>query len=148
MGVLSHMSENTMTIDFSSVGNIEDFRSVPEGDYPCRISEIRESKSPAGHSRWGIRWEVCHGEWQGRTACWDSLHWSERGLPRAKFLLGLLGFEIQGPLEIDARQLEGKQALVTVVSEEREDPVTGIRRLRNRVPYSGYGTFVPPKKSG
>lgn len=74
MLVLSHMSENTMTIDFSSVENIEDFRSVPEGDYPCRISEIRESKSPAGHSRWGILWEVCHGEWQGRTACWDSLH--------------------------------------------------------------------------
>ena len=76
------------------------------------------------------------------------MHWSERGLPRAKFLLGFLGFEIQGPLEIDARQLEGKQALVTVVIEEREDPVTGIRRLRNRVPYSGYGPFVPPKKSG
>jgi hypothetical protein len=34
--------------------------------------------------------------------------------------------------------LEGREAWVVCAAEEREDPVTGIRRLMNRVPFAGY----------
>lgn len=136
-----------MQIDLSKVENVEDLRSVPPGEYPCQIVEVRETRSPAGHLRWGLRWEVDHGEWQGRTACWDSLHWSERGMPRAKFVLQVLGFPVEGALELEPHQLMGRRALVTVQPEEREDPVTGLRRLTNRVPFTGYsalaGTGLP-----
>ncbi len=128
-----------MQIDLTNVENIEDLRSVPPGEYLCRVIEVRESRSPAGHVRWGIRWEVDHGEWQGRTACWDSLHWSERGKPRAKFLLQVLGFPVTGKLEIQPQELVGLKALVIVQPEEREDPSTGMRKLVNRVPFTGYG---------
>lgn len=127
-----------MQIDLTNVENIEDLRSVPAGEYPCRVVEVRETRSPAGHVRWGLRWEVDHGEWQGRTACWDSLHWSERGMPRAKYVLQVLGFPVQGKLEIEPQQLVGLKALVLVQPEEREDAATGIRRLVNRVPFAGY----------
>ena len=85
-----------MKVDFGSVENIEDLRAVPPGEYCCLIAEVRESESPAGHTRWGLRWEVANGEYVGKTACWDSLHWSERGMPRAKYLLNTLGIDAQG----------------------------------------------------
>ncbi len=128
-----------MQIDLSNVENIEDLRSVPPGEYLCRVVEVRESRSPAGHVRWGLRWEVDAGEWQGRTACWDSLHWSERGMPRAKFVLQVLGFPVGGKLDIQPQELMGLKAFVVVQPEEREDAATGVRRLVNRVPFTGYG---------
>ena len=133
-----------MQIDLSQVDNIEDLRSVPPGEYVCRVAEVRESRSPAGHVRWGIRWEVTRGDWAGRTACWDSLHWSERGLPRVKFVLQMLGFDVAGTLDLAAERLNGCEAVVLVRPEEREDPVTGIRRMMNRVPFAGYAPVPPP----
>lgn len=127
-----------MEIDFARVDDLEDLRSIPEGEYLCRIVEVRESRSPSGHVRWGLRWQVDHGDWQGRTACWDSLHWSERGLPRAKYVLRTLGFDVAGELAVRATDLEGRRAWVQCASEEREDPSTGIRRLVHRVPFAGY----------
>lgn len=130
-----------MQIDLSRVENVEDLRSVPAGEYPCSIAEVRETRSAAGHLRWGLRWEVDHGEWQGRTACWDSLHFSERGMPRAKFVLQVLGFPVGGTLDLEPQQLVGRRAMVLVQPEEREDPVSGIRRLSNRVPFTGYAAL-------
>ena len=127
-----------MQIDLSTIENVEDLRSVPPGEYLCRVVEVRETRSPAGHLRWGLRWEVDRGEWQGRTACWDSLHWSERGMPRAKFVLQILGFPVSGQLDLQPPQLMGLKALVLVQPEEREAPTSGIRRLMNRVPFTGY----------
>lgn len=127
-----------MKYDFSNIENVEDLRAVEPGEYLCKVAEVRESDSPAGHSRWGLRWEVIQGDFAGRTACWDSLHWSERGLPRVKYVLEVLGFRTEGEGEIEVGELEGCEAWVQCTSEEREDPVTGIRRLMNRVPFAGY----------
>jgi len=127
-----------MQIDFSEITDVEDLRAVPEGEYICQVAEVRESQSPAGHIRWGLRWEVIQGEWQGRTACWDSLHWSERGLPRVKFVLKTLGQLGDGKADIQPTELQGCKALVTVTHQERDDPTSGIRRLTNRVPFAGY----------
>jgi hypothetical protein len=85
-----------------------------------------------------MRWEVVVGEYKGRTACWDSLHWSERGLPRVKFVLKTLGLKAEGPLDLQTDDIVGREALVEVAPEEREDPVSGVRRLMNRVPFAGY----------
>ena len=127
-----------MKIDFTSVSDIEDLRAVPPGEYECKVAEVRESQSPSGHIRWGIRWEVVAGEMVGKTACWDSLHWSERGLPRAKYVLQVLGLDTEGAVSMEPNELEGNLALVQVAPEEREDPVTGIWRCTNRVPFAGY----------
>jgi len=136
----------TMQIDLSQVDNIEDLRSVPPGEYMCRVAEVRESRSPAGHLRWGLRWEVVRGDWAGRTAAWDSLHWSERGLPRVKFALKMLGLDVESTKELAPTALNGREAVVEVRPEEREDSVTGIRRVSNRVPYAGYAPM--PEEDG
>jgi len=127
-----------MELDFSRIDDIDDLRAVPEGEYLCRVAEVRVSRSPSGHTRWGLRWEVAEGDFIGRTAAWDSLHWTDRGLPRLKYVLRVLGFDVSGPAVIEAPDLEGRRAVVLCVPEEREDPTTGLRRLLNRVPFAGY----------
>jgi hypothetical protein len=129
-----------MRIDLNQIQDIEDLRSVPMGEYHCKAVEVRESHSPAGHIRWGIRWEIVAGDFKGRTACWDSLHWSERGLPRAKFVLQMMGLakDSTGEFDLETDDLVGRSAMVEIVGEEREDPVSGVRRLTNRVPFAGY----------
>src|SRR5262245_28031180 len=127
-----------MRFDFSSVDDVESYVFVPEGEHDCRIADVREGTSRDGSARWSLRLEVLNGEWAGRTAAWDSLTWSERGVYRVKKVLEALGLDVRGELEIEPQDLLNLQARVRVVPEEREDPGTGRGQVRMRVPYLGY----------
>ena len=127
-----------MRFDFGSVEDVDSYVFVPEGEHDCRVAEVREGTSRDGSVRWSFRLEVLDGEWAGRTAAWDSLTWSERGVYRVKKALEALGLDVRGELEIEPQDLVNLQARVRIVPEEREDPVTGRRQVRNRVPYLGY----------
>jgi hypothetical protein len=127
-----------MRFDFSSVDDIESYVSVPAGTHHVRVAEVRDGRSRDGSSRWTFRLEVIDGDYAGRTAAWDSLTWSERGIFRVKKVLEALGLDVRGELEIDPKDLVNLQARVQVAPEEREDPVTGRRQVRMRVPYLGY----------
>lgn len=131
-----------MRFDFSDVQDVDSFASVPEGVHKCRVAEVREGQSRDGSVRWTFRLEVLDGEWAGRTAAWDSLTWSERGVFRVKRVLEVFGLDVSGEIEIEARDLVGMQARVLLQPEEREDPVSGRRQLRMRVPYQGYGSIT------
>ncbi len=127
-----------MEYDFSDVDDIESFVSVPEGTYVCRIDEVREGRAKDGSERWRFRLEVCRGEYAGRTAAWDSLTWSERGVLRVKAVLGALGVDVSGHVHLDAQDLVGLEASVQVVAREWEDAISGRRQVRMEVPYAGY----------
>lgn len=124
--------------DWSNVGEVEDYLSIPPGDYLCRIGEVRVGVTREGAERWGLRLEVRGGEYAGRTAAWDGLIWSERGLPRIKYVLGRLGFDTSGRLALDPEHLVGREVRATLEQEERDDPISGRRVIRLRVPYLGY----------
>jgi hypothetical protein len=130
-----------MHFDFSSVDDIESYVSVPEGEHNCRIAEVREGRARDGSVRWSFRLEVLDGEWVGRTAAWDSITWSERGVFRVKKVFEALGIDVRGELEIDPADLVDLRARIKVEPEEREDPLTGRRQVRMRVPYLGYAPF-------
>lgn len=127
-----------MNVDFSMIEDVESFLSIPEGSYVCRIAEVREGQTRDGSPRWALRLEVAAGEFAGRTAAWDGLVWSERGLPRVKCVLGHLGFDVGGALDVSPGDLLDRHILCQLVSEEREDPISGRRVVRLRVPYMGY----------
>ena len=127
-----------MRYDFSSVEDIESFVSIPEGRYLCRIAEVREGLSRDGSARWTMRLEVAEGDYAGRTAGWDGLTWSERGLPRVKRFLEVLGLDTRGVVDVESSDLVGRHVVAVFLEEEREDPLSGRRTLRLRVPYSGY----------
>ncbi len=127
-----------MHFDFRQVSDTQSFTSIPPGSYVCRIAEVREGLSRDGFVRWSMRLEVAEGPFAGKNAAWDSLTWSERGIPRVKKVLSSLGFDLSAPVEIDAPDLVRRCARVHLQNEEREDPATGQRTIRLRVPYAGY----------
>ena len=127
-----------MHFDFRQVPDVQVYTSIAPGIYVCRVGEVRDGLSRDGFVRWSLRLEVAEGPFAGKTAAWDSLTWSERGIPRVKKVLTALGFDLGAPVEIDSRDLLRRCARVQFQNEEREDPVTGQRTLRLRVPYMGY----------
>ncbi len=127
-----------MRFDFRQVHDVESFVSIPEGRYLCRVAEVREGLARDGSVRWSMRLEVADGEFAGRTAGWDSLTWSERGIQRVKRVLSALGLDTSGVLELEPGDLVGREVEAMFQAEEREDPLTGRRVLRLRVPFSGY----------
>ncbi|MCC6408058.1 MAG: hypothetical protein IT453_12925 [Planctomycetes bacterium] len=127
-----------MQFDFSQIEDFESYVSVPEGTYLCRVAEVREGIARDGSVRWGYRLEVAEGEYAGRTAAWDAITWSDRGVHRVKRVLASFGIDTRGSVELEASDLIGLRAFATLEPEEREDPVTGRRQVRLRVPYAGY----------
>lgn len=130
-----------MHYDFSQVQDTQSFISIPEGTYDCRIAEVREGLARDGSVRWSLRLEVLRGEYAGRTAGWDALTWSERGIPRVKRTLGAFGMDVSGEIDLEPGDLVGLGARISFEAEEREDPATGRRILRLRVPYAGYSVI-------
>jgi hypothetical protein len=127
-----------MKVDFSQIEDSESYVSIPEGTYLCRIAEVREHSTREGSPRWGIRLEVADGESAGRTAAWDALIFSERGLPRVKHVLACFGFDVSGPVELKPTDLVDLRARAQCMLEEYEDRLSGRRQRRLRVPYLGY----------
>jgi uncharacterized protein DUF669 len=138
------MNENETTgpdpkrFDFSQVEDFKDFVAVPNGTYLCRIVEVRVRRSRDGSDRWSLRWVVEDGPYGGRTAAWDNLTWSDRGIRRLKYVLSRLAFDVTGAIEIAPKDLVGRLARVTVFAEEFVNPATGARQIRSRVPFAGY----------
>jgi len=139
-----------MRYDFSQVEDVQDFVAVPNGTYLCKVAEVRERRARDGAERWSLRWIVEDGPYAGRTAAWDNLTWSERGIRRVKFVLGRLGQAVDGVLEVEPGSLVGRLARVTVYSEEFLNPATGVRQVRSRVPFAGYeaGSKAPLPDDG
>lgn len=125
-----------MDYDFTPIANEDPYLLLPEGVYLCRVAETRTGTARDGSERWSLRLEVVGGEHAGRTAAWDNLTWSERGVHRIKHVLEALGFDASGPLSVEPEELVGLQALVTLQVETYQGP-TGDRR-RMTVPYLGY----------
>ena len=137
-----------MHYDFSTVEDKDSFVSVPEGRHTCRVAEVRDGLARDGSVRWRFRLEVVDGDHAGRTAAWDSITWSERGIFRVKKVLEAFGFDVEGEVDVESGDLEGCTAAVQVEIEEWEDPLSGRRTLRNSVPYLGYARLEEAAPSG
>jgi hypothetical protein len=136
------------THDFEQVAELQDYASIPEGDYQCEITEVRTGATRDGSERWALRLQVLEGDYAGRTAAWDGLVWSERGLPRVKYVLTRLGFDTSGRVSLEPEDLVGRRVEAHLVLEEREDPRTGHTIKRLVVPYAGYEALGQPATSG
>ncbi len=130
-----------MRQDFAEIDESHSLINIPPGEYPCQVVDTRIHSTQDGSPRWGLHWKVLDGPMAGKTAAWDNLIWSERGLPRVKHALTMMGFNTSGVLEVEPHELMGKRALVNVVPTEYEDPHSGqvVRRLS--VPYWGYASL-------
>ena len=135
-----------MNYDFSEIAEGDNLVSVPAGKHLCRVAEVREGTARDGSERWSLRLEVCDGDFAGRTAAWDSITWSERGIHRVQCVLAALGFDVSGRVELRAGDLVGLTALVETQLEDWADPSTGLVRTRCAVPYQGFA--AAPAENG
>ena len=127
-----------MRVDFSEVVDVEEFVSVPEGTYSCRLCDVHESTTRDGNPRLWFRLVVDSGDHAGKLAAVDGISLTPRAMSRAKHVLDKLGFDVSGEVELTPESLDGRRVQVQIVLEEREDPEAGRRQVRNRVPYRGY----------
>lgn len=118
-------------------GRVNDFCLVPAGTYRCRIAEVRPGTTRAGDERWSLRLVVAEGQHVGKQAAWDSLVFSARGRARARMVLQALGLPSTGRVQIEPKDLEGREALVEVRPAEYQSPFGDVVR-RNEVPYEGF----------
>jgi len=139
-----HARRCGVEVDFSKTDGLEDYVSVPEGRYLCRVAEVRMGWTQAGDERWGFRLEVTDGDYAGKTAAWDGVSWGERGRRRAKHVLGCMGFDVAGRIALESTDLIDRRVMATVISEERVDPNSGNRQIRPRIPFQGYEAVDGP----
>ena len=111
--------------------------NVPDGTYRCRVAEVRPGSTRAGDERWALRLTVEDGEYAGRMAAWDSLTFSMRGRARARRVLQALGLPVFGKVTIEPADVEGRTAMVRIVSAEYQS-ADGTTVRRSEVPYDGY----------
>jgi len=123
--------------DYGTIDEPQDFKSIPAGEYTVRIADVRVGVTRDGSERWGMRLVVTDGEYAGRTAAWDGLTFSERGLPRVKFVLSRLGFDVGGRLALEPEDLIGHEAHVRLLEEEVTN-AEGRSVSRLRVPFTGW----------
>jgi len=129
-----------MLMNWDDVANHEDRTSVPAGVYPVEVVEVRETHTKDGSERWALRLHIADGEYAGRIAAWDGLVWSDRALPRAKRILEVLGFPVEGEQELHSAALVGRRARVELVHEEYESSA-GVVTRRTAVSYDGWGAL-------
>ena len=127
--------------------NREDRTSVPAGVYAVEIVEVRETRTRDGSERWALRLDVVDGAYAGRIAAWDGIVWSDRALPRAKRILEVLGFPVEGEQELHSAALVGRRARVELVHEDYENEA-GLVSTRTSVPYDGWGPLEQASVDG
>lgn len=125
-------------VDFTNVGDITVFTPLPEGQYHCKLVNIRMSFTQSGEELWRLRWMVTQGEYKNRFL-FDNLVFSDAALKRVKLICSCLGIDTEGKVTIGRHTLIGKTCYVSVVIEEYEDSQGNVKS-RNSVPYTGYSS--------
>ena len=108
-----------MQFDFSNVEDVDSFIGVEPGVYKVRVADVREGRSRTdGSVQWSLRLEVVDGDFAGRTAAWDRLTWSDKGIRRVKLVLAAFGVDVEGVVEIEPTDLKDREARCEVVIDE------------------------------
>jgi len=123
-------------IDFSHVGDVQDFSPVPAGKYLCRLVGLEEASTQNGDEMWKLRFEIIKGAHAGRLV-FDNLVFSEAALKRVKLICSRLGLDVSKELDLTPELLKGRVAILTVDTEPYED-TEGRKKQRNTVPFAGY----------
>ena len=123
-------------INFDEIDDVQDYTPVPEDKYLCRLIGAEEGTTEDGKEKWNLKLGILQGEYQGRFI-FDNLFFTEKALPRLKFICTQLGLELTGEVELEPKMLEDRRCHVTVSVEEYEDHL-GKTKKRNVVQYKGY----------
>ncbi len=126
-----------MRVDFRGVQESSGgFEPLPPGEYLCRVRGAEEKTNYLQ-----IEFEVLDEAFAGRKVV-DRLFPTEKALPRLKMALSALGVAVDGLVEIEPRDLIGRQAYLSLEADSYTDR-NGVFRRTNKVAYEGYRSFEP-----
>ena len=123
-------------LNFSTVGDVDDFTPVEEDTYLCRLENVEEASTQFGDPLWKLRWIIAQGPNKGRIV-FDNVAFSAAALKRVKLLCNSLGLDVSGEVDLTPEMLTDRTCLVTVDIEEYQDNQGNTKRT-NVVPFAGY----------
>jgi len=129
------------TIDFDSIPD-DNGDVLPDGTYLCKLIEVLTGKSSNGNEMWNLTWAVQEGEHANRYI-WDRMVFSPKAMSRVKLICSRLGLDTTGVKNLKPGDLKGRNAYVTIETENYESTKTGRTEQRNSVPFDGYGKIEP-----
>jgi hypothetical protein len=126
-----------MKVNFGNVEDAKDISSlIDEGDYICVCVKVEEGNTDDGDAMWNLWWKIYDGAFENRYI-FDRLFFNQKCYPRMKLILGRLGFDVSGELDLTTDMLVGKFALVTV-KHKVQTKGKNAGKNREEVPFGGY----------
>ncbi|MDG1048575.1 MAG: DUF669 domain-containing protein [Planctomycetota bacterium] len=132
-----------MRIEACDGTDVDDFVVVEDGEYQMRVGEARSVETTGGSAAWMLRMELTDGDLAGRTAVLDWLNFTDRGLRRVRMVLAALGFDVTTSMDVEPEELIGREAMVTIATQESRRESDGRLFRRSRVAYDGWGVVDP-----
>lgn len=129
-------------IDFSQIKDEQGRSLLPDGTYLCRVLDVVPEQTKAGDECWRLDLEVIEGDYAKRRI-FDRLVFSEKALPRVKFICSRLGLDTSGEVDLRLEHLLDRIACVTVFTEEIVSN-DGLKKKVNKVPWDGYTAVALP----
>ncbi len=126
-----------MRVDFRGVQESGGFEPLPNGEYLCRVRGAEEKSTYLQ-----IEFEVLDEGFAGRKVV-DRLFPTEKALPRLKMAFSALGVAADGLVEIEPRDLIGREVFLTIAPDSYTDR-NGVFRRTNKVAFEGYRAVEPP----
>jgi hypothetical protein len=132
---------SVINFDFDSVPDMDDFSTLPEGDYSCELESVEEKNTRAGDEMWSLKFRVLNEEYENRII-FDNMVFSdnEKAQQRVKLICSRLGLNTKGRTTLSPDMIEGKQCIISVIETEYIDAAEKTKR-RNEVEFSGYKTI-------
>ena len=123
-------------IDFSQVSDAEGYTPLPDGEYPCQLTDIELDRTRSGDEMWKLRWKVATGEHTGRLL-FDNLVFSEKAMSRVKLVCSVLGIDTSAEVDLEPVMLLDKEAMISTFQQEYTDQ-QGQTKMVNKIPFDGY----------
>lgn len=135
------------TVDWSAIPDVGDFNTLPNGEYLAEVTACEVAASRDGDEQWNLKFKACGGDHDGE-ALFDNITFSDKGISRCKLVIGRLGYDVSGPLNLDViawgsedgsiPPIVGRRVYVTLTKTTRKIEATGQEVDSIKVPYSGY----------
>lgn len=135
------------TVDWSAIPDVGDFNTLPNGEYLAEVTACEVAASRDGDEQWNLKFKACGGDHDGE-ALFDNITFSDKGISRCKLVIGRLGYDVSGPLNLDVivwgsedgsiPPIVGRRVWVSLAKTTRKIEATGQEVDSIKVPYSGY----------
>lgn len=123
-------------VDWDAVDESQPSKILPAGTYKCEVDYVTKKETRSNDEYWSLKLKVIEGPYAGK-GFYDAIFWSEKALPRAKFIFSRLGVETKGVDTPGPESLIARKAMITVIEDEYTDK-DGNKKPKNSVPWDGY----------